>query len=56
MSEIQNNGRCGSKKDLLGSLIASLLQDMPESDKKKLLHSVIKGKGKQLETIEMVEH
>ena len=56
MADVPDNGRCGSKKDLLGSLIASLLQDMPEEEKKKLLHSVMRGDGEHCETIEMVEH
>jgi hypothetical protein len=56
MAEAPDKGRCGAGKDLLGSLIASLLQDMPEDEKKKLLHSVMRGDGEHRETIEMVEH
>ena len=56
MAEVSNKGRCGSKKDLLSSMIATLLQDMPEAEKKELLHNVLKGDGDHCETIEMVEH
>ena len=56
MTEAPEKGRCGAKKDLLGSLISSLLQDMPEEEKKKLLHAVMRGDGEHCETIEMVEH
>jgi hypothetical protein len=56
MADVPDIGRCGAKKDLLGSLIASLLQDMPEDEKKRLLRSVIQGDGEHRETIEMVEH
>ena len=56
MTEAPDKGRCGAKNELLGSLIASLLQDMPEEEKKRLLHSVMRGDDGHRETIEMVEH
>ena len=56
MEDIPDKGKCSSKQNLLSSLIASLLQDMPEAEKKELLQSVLRGGCEHMETIEMVEH
>ncbi len=44
-----------SKKELLGNLIAGLLEDLSEDEKKKMLRSVMQGATQGRETIEMVE-
>lgn len=46
---------CTSKKELLSSLLASLLEDLSEDEKKKMLQSVMRGGRQNRETIEMVE-
>ena len=56
MTDTPDKGRSGAKKNVLSSLIASLLQDIPEDEKKRVLRSVIQGDGEHRETIEMVEH
>ncbi len=56
MSDIPDKGKCSSKQNLLSSLISSLLQDIPDAEKKELLQSILKGDGEHKETIEMVEH
>ena len=44
-----------SKKELLGSLIAELLEDLSKDKKKKILRSATQGGHPEQETIEMVE-
>ena len=56
MSELPDKGLCGLPKDMLSSLIAALLENLSEDEKKSLLRSAVQDTGKHRETIEMVEH
>ena len=56
MSELSDKGISDSRKDMLSSLIAALLENLSEDERKRLLRSAVKDTGKHRETIEMVEH
>ena len=44
------------KKEILHSLVAYLLSDLNEDEKKKFLQTALAGRKKSGEVIEMVEH
>ena len=44
------------KKEIVHSLVASLLSDLNEAEKKKFLQRALAGRKKSGELIEMVEH
>ncbi len=44
------------KKELLSALVASLLHDLSEDEKKKLLQNIVSTGGDNLQVIDMVEH
>ncbi len=44
-----------SKRELLGTMIAALLEDFSEEEKKKILRYPTRNKSQNSETIEMVE-
>jgi len=44
------------KKELLSTLVASLLHDLDEEEKKKLLQKIVSCGGDNLQVIDMVEH
>lgn len=44
------------KKEILHSLVASLLSDLNEAEKKEFLQAALTGRKKSRELIEMVEH
>ena len=44
-----------SKKELLGNLIAGLLEDLSEDEKKKMLRSATQSSTQSRDTIELVE-
>jgi hypothetical protein len=44
------------KKKLLATLVASLLQDLNEQEKKALLQKIVSSGGSNLQVIDMVEH
>lgn len=44
------------KKGLLNGLVASLLSDLKENEKKELLQAIVAGGKKNRQVIEMVEH
>lgn len=44
------------KKELLNTLVTSLLSELKETEKKELLQTVVTGGRKNRQVIEMVEH
>ena len=44
------------KKELLSALVASLLHDLSEDEKKSLLQNIVSTGGENLQVIDMVEH
>lgn len=44
------------KKELLSALVASLLHDLSEDEKKNLLQNIVSTGGDNLQVIDMVEH
>lgn len=44
------------KKKLLATLVASLLHDLNEEEKKALLQKIVSSGGSNLQVIDMVEH
>ncbi len=44
------------KKELLSALVASLLHDLSEDEKKSLLQNIVSTGGDNLQVIDMVEH
>ena len=44
------------KKELLGGLVASLLQDLTGKEKKELLQKIVSCGGDNPQVIDMVEH
>ncbi|HEB70281.1 MAG TPA: hypothetical protein ENI88_11775 [Desulfobulbus sp.] len=44
------------KKELLSALVASLLHDPSEDEKKSLLQNIVSTGGDNLQVIDMVEH
>ena len=44
-----------SKKELLKNLLATLIDDLTDEEKEKLLHSLVHSGRQNRETIEMVE-
>ncbi|MCF6188314.1 MAG: hypothetical protein L3J49_12685 [Desulfobulbaceae bacterium] len=44
------------KKELLSALVASLLHDLSENEKKNLLQNIVSSGGDNLQVIDMVEH
>lgn len=44
------------KKELLDGMVASLLSDLNEAEKKKLLQTVLAGRKESRELATMVEH
>ena len=44
------------KKELLGTLLSSLLDDLNEIEKRELILKVVSKSGENLQSIDMVDH
>ncbi len=44
------------KKELLSALVASLIHDLSDDEKKGLLQNIVSTGGENLQVIDMVEH
>lgn len=56
IGETLSNMSPALKKEFLDSLMTSLLSDLNETEKRKLLQSVLTGRKKNRELVEMVEY
>ena len=56
IEDVLSNMSPSSKKELLDSLVNSLLRDLSEAKKKDLLQTILTGREKNRELAEMVEH
>jgi len=56
IEDILSSMSTASKKEVLDNLVVPLLSDLNEVEKKEFLQTVLMGRKKSRELIEMVEH